>query len=103
MVLMWPIDKCQQICSAEISNTALNKILRKWEMVKFVHLCPAQKGIMSRGTGASTTEALVGAVWIDSDRDFPTVHRVIHNLDIATEFLHNVNHLAGKGQSAVAA
>ncbi|UKZ83559.1 hypothetical protein TrVFT333_011368 [Trichoderma virens FT-333] len=96
-------QNCHEICVAEISNVALNKILKKWEIVKFVKLSPAQKGVMSQGTGASTAEALIGAVWIDSERDFTAVHRVIHNLDIASEFLHNGNHLYGKAESAVTA
>ncbi|KAM0255222.1 hypothetical protein ACHAQJ_005986, partial [Trichoderma viride] len=69
----------------------------------FVRLSPAQKGIMSPGTGASTTEALVGAVWIDSNRDFTTAHRVIHNLDIGTEFSQNVDHVPDNIESAAAA
>ncbi|PKK49023.1 hypothetical protein CI102_6431 [Trichoderma harzianum] len=86
-------QSCHQMCVAEISNIALSKTLKKWEIGQFVKLHPGQKGVITTGTGASTAEALVGAVWIDSDRDFTTVHRVIHNLDIASEFLHNGNHL----------
>ncbi|KAL7931258.1 ribonuclease III domain-containing protein [Trichoderma chlorosporum] len=96
-------QNCHQICVAEISNIALSKKLQKWKIVQFVKLAPAQKGVMSQGTGASTAEALIGAVWIDSDRDISTVHRVIHKLDIASEFLHGGNHLCGRAQPAVAA
>ncbi|KAL7913656.1 ribonuclease III domain-containing protein [Trichoderma velutinum] len=89
-------QSCHQICVAEISNIALSKTLNKWKIGRFVKLHPGQKGVISPGTSASTAEALVGAVWIDSDRDFTTVHRVIHNLDIASEFGQNGNHLCGK-------
>ncbi|KAL9471553.1 hypothetical protein ACSS6W_009494 [Trichoderma asperelloides] len=75
-------QSCHEICMAETSNTALSKILRKWEMDRFVHLPGSLKGTVARTAGASTTEAIVAAVWIDSDHDFDTVHRVIHNLHI---------------------
>ncbi|KAK4069761.1 uncharacterized protein Triagg1_6891 [Trichoderma aggressivum f. europaeum] len=96
-------QSCHQLCVAEISNIALSKTLKKWEIGRFVKLHPGQKGVISPGTGASTAEALVGAVWIDSGRDFTTVHRVIHNLDIASEFLQTGNHLCGKAETVVAA
>lgn len=50
-------------------------------MDRFVRL-PGSLKAVGRTTGASTTEAIVAAVWLDSDRDFDTVHRVVHNLHI---------------------
>lgn len=79
---MKPLEGCHEICAAETSNAALSKILSKWEMDRFVRLPGSLKGTVARTTGASTTEAIVAAVWIDSNRDFDTVHRVIHNLHI---------------------
>lgn len=76
---------CHEICVAETSNIALSKILSKWEMDRFVRLPGSLKGTVARTTGASTTEAIVAAVWIDSNRDFDTVQRVIHNLHIGVE------------------
>lgn len=51
-------------------------------MDRFVRLPGSLKGTVARTTGASTTEAIVAAVWIDSNRDFDTVQRVIHKLHI---------------------
>lgn len=42
--------------------------------------------------GASTIEALVGAVWLDSGRDFVTVHHVIHNLHIGSGLTQSSTH-----------
>lgn len=92
------LEGCHQTCVAETSNTALNKILSKWEMDRFVCLPGSLKGTVARTTGASTTEAIVAAVWIDSNRDFDTVHRVIHNLHIGLE-AQSSNHLPDKTKS----
>ncbi|KAL6910983.1 hypothetical protein GGI43DRAFT_391689 [Trichoderma evansii] len=73
-------------------------------MDRFVHL-PGSLKAVGRTTGASTTEAIVAAVWLDSGRDFDTVHRVIHNLHIGvgctqsrlpekTKSMHDGNNLS---------
>ncbi|UKZ57864.1 hypothetical protein TrVGV298_011725 [Trichoderma virens] len=79
-------QKCEQICRVEASNYVLSRTLVKRKIYKYVKLPPCQNGTISQGICASTAEALIGAVWIDSERDSTTVHRVIHNLGIATEF-----------------
>lgn len=61
-------------------------------MEGFITPSPCQKGRVSRVTGASTVEALVGAVWVDSQRDLAQVHRVIHNLNIGDKLLEDSNH-----------
>ncbi|EHK50582.1 hypothetical protein TRIATDRAFT_83455 [Trichoderma atroviride IMI 206040] len=68
-------QSCHQIWVAETSNPALSTIFVKWKIIRFVRLPPEHTTIVSQTTAASTIEALVGAVWIDSDRDFDTVHR----------------------------
>ena len=49
---------------------------------KFLVQIPGQKGRPSRTLLASTTEALIGAVWLDSGRDFKVVRSVIEILGI---------------------
>jgi dsRNA-specific ribonuclease len=93
LTIKYDLEGCQQICATETSNNALRNTLKKWKMDRFVHL-PTQSRNVTRITAASTVEALLGAVWIDSDRDYDSVHRAIHNLDIGTEFKHNASHLA---------
>ncbi|KAM4055262.1 ribonuclease III domain-containing protein [Hirsutella rhossiliensis] len=83
--------KCQKVCAAETSNNALYAIEMKWDFSRFIKTSSAQKGHVPRTTGASTMEALVGAVWIDSRRNFSRVHHVIHNLRIGVRFMHD-NH-----------
>lgn len=43
---------------------------------------PAQKGKVSRGTRASTVEATLGAVWLDSGKSFQEVGHVMHMMGI---------------------
>ena len=40
---------------------------------------------MSPVTGASTVEALVGALWVDSNHDIEKVHRVVHKMKIGED------------------
>ncbi|KAK4148402.1 hypothetical protein C8A00DRAFT_19761, partial [Chaetomidium leptoderma] len=43
---------------------------------------PCQGEVVSRTTMASTVEALVGAVWLDSGRNFEQVRAVMKRLGI---------------------
>lgn len=49
---------------------------------KYVTPNPAQKGKISKGTRATTVEAILGAVWIDSEMDIHAVDRVKANLKL---------------------
>lgn len=51
------------------------------DLDEFIKL-PCINKHVAKTTGASTIEALIGAVWLDSGRDFAEVHRVVHNLRI---------------------
>ncbi|KAH6873605.1 hypothetical protein B0T10DRAFT_533246 [Thelonectria olida] len=84
--------KCHDICVAEISNTALHKVQEKSHLTPYIQTSPAQKGNVLCITGATTVEALVGVVWLDSCRDYACVHCVVHNLDIGHELLKDDEH-----------
>lgn len=43
---------------------------------------PAQKGKISKGTRATTVEAILGAVWIDSGKNIHEVDRVKASLGL---------------------
>lgn len=92
MQLMRFIAKCHDICVAEISNTALHKVQEKSHLTPYIQTSPAQKGNVLCITGATTVEALVGVVWLDSCRDYACVHCVVHNLDIGHELLKDDEH-----------
>ncbi|RSL45867.1 hypothetical protein CEP51_016017 [Fusarium floridanum] len=79
--------ECQAICTAEASNTALYKIEEQHHLSSFIQTNPAQKGHVSRITGAITVEALIGAVWLDCGRDYAHVHEIIHDLGIGQSLL----------------
>jgi ribonuclease III len=49
---------------------------------RFLVQIPSHKGRPSRNFLASATEALVGAVWLDSGRDIQAVQSVIETLGI---------------------
>ncbi|KFY92573.1 hypothetical protein V498_04858 [Pseudogymnoascus sp. VKM F-4517 (FW-2822)] len=65
------------------SNNALRDIVEQDGLVKFVVNNPSQKGRLQRITLASTTEAIVGAVWYDCRKDFETVRKVVDTLHIS--------------------
>ncbi|KAH8753342.1 ribonuclease III domain-containing protein [Diaporthe sp. PMI_573] len=64
------------------SNMSLERDAHKLDLGKFVIKNPSQGKSVSRSTLASTVEALVGAVWLDSVRDFERVRAVIKRLRI---------------------
>ncbi|KJK75830.1 hypothetical protein H634G_09194 [Metarhizium anisopliae BRIP 53293] len=87
--------KCQHIISAEASNNNLQKLQQEWKLARFIKTPFKNKGNVPRTTGASTMEALVGAVWLDSGRDLRVVHHVIHNLKIGRSFIAGNMHNYG--------
>ncbi|SPJ79168.1 uncharacterized protein FTOL_07559 [Fusarium torulosum] len=82
----------QKICAAEASNTALHKDQKRLGLSRFIKTAPAQQGQVYRVTGASTIEALIGAVWIDSQHDYKRVHHAVHNLNIGQDLLRWEDH-----------
>jgi len=65
------------------SNKSLEAIAKQLDLDRFIIKNPSQKGEeASRVTLASTVEALIGAVWIDSKQDFNQVQSVIRKLGI---------------------
>ncbi|KAH7184507.1 ribonuclease III domain-containing protein [Fusarium oxysporum] len=82
----------QKICAAEASNTSLHKDQKVLGLSKFIKTAPAQQGQVYRVTGASTIEALIGAVWVDSQHDYKRVHHAVHNLNIGSDLLQWGDH-----------
>lgn len=65
------------------SNKSLEAIAKQLDLDRFIIKNKSQKGAeASRVTLASTVEALIGAVWVDSRQDFNQVQSVIRNLGI---------------------
>ncbi|KAG9249976.1 uncharacterized protein F5Z01DRAFT_630554, partial [Emericellopsis atlantica] len=56
--------ECQRICSVEASNKAVLQLQSGQKLVHLIETSPCQKGWVSPVTGASTMEALLGALWI---------------------------------------
>ncbi len=67
----------KQVCNSNLSAQGLESSLDG-----FIEKHPAQKGYITEGVRASTVEAILGAVWIDSDMDMRAVDRVRKNLGI---------------------
>jgi ribonuclease-3 len=69
-----------------LQKHACNKILdakgQEWSLDKFITTHPAQKGEVSKGVRASTVEAIIGAVWLDSFKNAAEVDRVIDILGL---------------------
>ncbi|KAG7403843.1 hypothetical protein Forpe1208_v016300 [Fusarium oxysporum f. sp. rapae] len=80
------------LCAAEASNTILHEDLKRLRLSRFTKTAPAQQGQVYRVTGASTIEALIGAVWVDSQHDYKRVHHAVHNLNIGPDLLRWEDH-----------
>ena len=64
------------------SNKNLEKIALEKGLDKFLVKNPSQGEEAPRTTLASSVEALIGAVWLDSGRDIEKVHLIIEALGI---------------------
>ena len=63
-------------------NENLSSKGRNCGLDEYVTGHPAQKGKVSKGTRATTMEAILGAVWIDSGMNIHAVDRVKANLEL---------------------
>ena len=55
---------------------------QQWALDEFINTDPSQKGKISKGIRATTVEAIIGAVWLDSGKSVSRVDRVIDNLGL---------------------
>jgi ribonuclease-3 len=62
------------------TNKRLAEIAQKWNLQECVVENPCQQGQAPRELLASTVEAILGAVWVDSDGDFRKVQKVFKKL-----------------------
>jgi len=68
--------------SYSASNKALSQLAHKYGLEDYVTKNPCQHGDVSDYTLATTLEALLGAVWIDCNKDFKVLERVSSNLNM---------------------
>jgi ribonuclease-3 len=68
------------------SNKNLEALAKQSHIEGSVTKNPCQKGEAPRVTLASTVEALIGAVWVDSRSNFSQVQGVIRALGITEPF-----------------
>ncbi|KAH7084239.1 ribonuclease III domain-containing protein [Paraphoma chrysanthemicola] len=62
------------------TNKRLAEVAQNWDLKKYVIENPSQQGEFPRELLASTVEAILGAVWLDSYRDFGKVQKVFKKL-----------------------
>jgi ribonuclease-3 len=72
-IVLTRAEEGSNLVSNLASNNALKDVVERDNLVEFVVKNPCQKGKPQRTTLASTTEAIVGAVWYDCGKDFETV------------------------------
>lgn len=75
------LGQTQKFVSRRASNKNLKKIGQEAGLAKYIITHPGQKKA-GRTTLASAVEALVGAAWLDSNKDFTTVRRIVRALSI---------------------
>lgn len=59
------------------TNDRLQDVAKDWNLSAWLRENPCQAGQEPRTTLASTVEALIGAVWLDCDRNLEEVQDVI--------------------------
>ncbi|GAD99410.1 hypothetical protein SNOG_02027 [Paecilomyces variotii No. 5] len=64
------------------SNEKLSETAKAHRLQDYLIRNPAQRGVDARTTLASTTEAVIGAVWIDSGKDLVATRRVVKKLGL---------------------
>lgn len=64
------------------SNEKLSETAKAHRLHDYLIRNPSQRGADGRTTLASTTEAVIGAVWIDSGKDFVATLRVVKKLGL---------------------
>jgi ribonuclease-3 len=62
------------------TNNRLAEVAQNWNLKNYVVENPCQQGEAPRELLASTVEAILGAVWLDSYRDFEKVQKVFKKL-----------------------
>jgi ribonuclease-3 len=62
------------------TNNWLAEVAQNWNLKNYVVENPCQQGEAPRELLASTVEAILGAVWLDSYRDFGKVQKVFKKL-----------------------
>lgn len=66
-VLMRAAERFNQTLSQVASNTSLDRVGRQHELHKCVNTNPSQRQFVSPTTMAATIEAILGAVYLDSN------------------------------------
>ena len=59
------------------TNEKLHDIAKNWNLREYLKANPSQKGEEPKTALASTVEAILGAVWVDSNRNFGAVHHAV--------------------------
>lgn len=76
------------VVSEDASNRSLESVAKHFGIDGYVINNPCQGDKVARTTLASTVEALLGAVWLDTGRDYAKVRDIVHDWGIGFNF-HN--------------
>lgn len=71
------LDDCQNTLSSQACNHALRRVFEKWQLGGYITWGRPHYGPVSKENCASTVEALVGAVWLDSGESFVEAQKVV--------------------------
>jgi ribonuclease-3 len=66
-------------------NRKLSQVAQNSGLAKYIAKNPCQQGHVPQETAASTMEALVGAVYLDSGKKISTVRKVLEAIRFFTE------------------
>jgi ribonuclease-3 len=65
-----------------VGNSNLRSVAMELELARFIEKNPSQPGAVPAGPMATTVEALVGAVFIDSGRNLDVAQSVMEELGL---------------------
>lgn len=63
-------------------NRKLNQVAQKSGLVEYVVKNPCQQGQVPQATAASTVEALVGAVYLDSGKNMEIIRKMLEAIEV---------------------
>ena len=73
VVVLTGVEEGGNLVSNLASNNALSDVAAEKGLYKYIIKNPCQQGEVPLNTRASTTEAMIGAVWYDSGKDVKQV------------------------------
>lgn len=81
-IVLIGIEEGDHLVSDMGSNIVLGRLPEEYNLTKYIIKNPSQQDDIPQTTLATTIEAIVGAVWFDSNKDIKKVEYVVDALHV---------------------